>query len=118
MLHRSHRQISRQLMHSYLAQKICIGVQCIDGPLDPKIQTLGDLVNRVIQFLIPLAAVILLFVFIWGGYDYMMSEGSPEKVKSAQAKLTTGIVGLVLLLLSYAFVRLISSIFGLGGGII
>lgn len=88
------------------------------GVLDPKIQTLGDLVNRVIQFLIPLAAVILLVVFIWGGYDYMMSQGSPEKVKSAQAKITTGIIGLILLLISFVLVKLISSIFGLGGGII
>jgi len=108
-------------MHSYLAQKICIGGQCIEGPLPTGpggINTLGDLVNRIVQFLIPLAAVILLLVFIWGGYDYMVSQGSPEKVKGAQAKLTTGIIGLVLLLLSYAIVKLISSIFGLGGGII
>ncbi|OGK15353.1 hypothetical protein A2774_03415 [Candidatus Roizmanbacteria bacterium RIFCSPHIGHO2_01_FULL_39_12c] len=108
-------------MSNYLAQKICIGGQCIDGPLPtgPKgINTIGDLVNRVVQFLIPLAAVILLLVFIWGGYDFMMSQGNPERVKSAQAKLTTGVIGLVLLLLSFAVVRLISSIFGLGGGII
>jgi len=102
----------------YLAQQICIGGKCVTGALDPNIKSIGDLVNRIFQFLIPLAAVILLIVFIWGGYDYMMSQGSPEKVKSAQAKITTGIIGLVLLLLSYVFVRLISQIFGLGGGII
>ncbi len=101
----------------YLAQQICIDKQCVTGALDPNIKNLADLVNRVVQFLIPLAAVILLFVFIWGGYDYIMSQGSPEKVKSAQAKITTGIIGLVLLLLSYAIVRIIGSIFGLGGGI-
>ena len=108
-------------MHKYLAQKVCIGGQCVEGPLPTcpgGINTVGDLVNRIVQFLIPLAAVILLLVFIWGGYDFMMSQGNPEKVKSAQAKLTTGIIGLVLLLMAYALVRLISSIFGLGGGII
>jgi len=107
-------------MYKYLAQKICIGGQCVDGPLPTGpggINTIGDLVNRVVQFLIPLAAIILLLVFIWGGYDFMMSQGSPEKVKSAQAKITTGIIGLILLLLSYAIVKVISSIFGLGGGI-
>ena len=108
-------------MHKYLAQKVCISGQCVEGPLPTGpggINTIGDLVNRIVQFLIPLAAVILLLVFIWGGYDFMMSQGNPEKVKSAQAKLTTGIIGLVLLLMAYALVRLISSIFGLGGGII
>lgn len=108
-------------MLSYLAQKTCIGTQCVQGPLPTGpggINNLADLVNRVVQFLIPLAAAILLIVFIWGGYDYMMSGGAPEKVKSAQAKFTTGIIGLVLLLLSYVIVRTISGIFGLGGGII
>ena len=108
-------------MHKYLAQKVCICGQCVEGPLPTGpggINTIGDLVNRIVQFLIPLAAVILLLVFILGGYDFMMSQGSPEKIKSAQAKLTTGIIGLILLLMAYAIVRLISSIFGLGGGII
>ena len=76
-------------MHNYLAQKICIGTQCVVGALPNsgpgRINTLADLVNRVVQFLIPLGAVILLLVFIWGGYDFMMSQGSPEKIKSAQA---------------------------------
>lgn len=105
-------------MHRYLAQKVCIGGQCVEGILDNKISTVGDLVNRIVQFLIPLAAVILLIVFIMGGYDFMMSQGSPEKIKSAQAKLTTGIIGLILLLLAFVIVRLISQILGLGGGII
>lgn len=109
-------------MHNYLAQKICIAGQCVVGALPTsgpgKINNLGDLVNRVVQFLIPMAAVILLLVFIWGGYDYMTSQGAPDKIKAAQAKFTTGIIGLVLLLLSYIIVRTISSVFGLGGGII
>ena len=108
-------------MPNYLAQKICIGGQCIEGPMPTGpggINTIGDLVNRVVQFLIPLASIILLLVFISGGYDFMMSQGNPEKVKSAQAKLTTGVIGLVLLLLSFIIVRVISQIFGLGGGII
>jgi len=109
-------------MHNYLAQKICIGGQCVTGALPTtgpgKINTLADLVNKIVNFLIPLAAVILLFVFIWGGYDYMMSQGAPDKIKSAQAKFTTGIIGLVLLLLAYVIVRTIGGIFGLAGGII
>ena len=48
----------------------------------------------------------------------MMSQGAPDKIKSAQAKFTTGIIGLVLLLLSYIIVRTLSGVFGLGGGII
>ncbi|OGK19583.1 hypothetical protein A2866_01205 [Candidatus Roizmanbacteria bacterium RIFCSPHIGHO2_01_FULL_39_8] len=106
---------------TYLAQHICIGTQCIDGPLPTGaggINTLSDMVNRIVQFLIPLAAVVLLLVFILAGYNYMTSQGNPEKVKSAQAKLTTGLIGFFLLMLAYVLVKVLSFIFGLGGGII
>ena len=105
-----------------LSQSVNFNGQEIKGPLvganGQPIENLGQLVSRVLTFLLPLAGVILLFVFIWGGYDYMMSQGNPEKVKSAQAKITTGVIGFALLIFSYLLVRLISTIFGLQSGII
>jgi len=71
-----------------------------------------------VKFLIPLAGIILLMVMIWGGYDYMMSRGQPEKIKSAQAKITTGIIGFALLVFSYIIAKLVATIFGLGQGIL
>ena len=65
-----------------------------------------------------MAALMLFFILVWGGYDFLMSHGAAEKVKSAQAKITAGIVGFVLLMLSFLIVKLISYIFNLGGGII
>ncbi len=105
-----------------LSQSVNFNGQEIKGPLvganGQPIENLGQLVSRILTFLLPLAGVILLFVFIWGGYDYMMSQGNPEKVKSAQAKITTGVIGFALLIFSYLLVRLISTIFGLQSGII
>lgn len=102
----------------YLSQNLNIGGQNISGPLDSSLNTVGDVVNRIMQFLIPLAAIILLFVLIWGGYDYMMSQGNPEKLKSAQAKIFTGIIGFILLILAFFIVRVIESIFGISAGIL
>jgi TRAP-type C4-dicarboxylate transport system permease small subunit len=99
-----------------LAQSLNLGNQTIEGPLK-NINTLGDLVSMVLKLVVPLAAVILLFVLIWGGYDYMMSQGNAEKIKSAQGKITTGLIGFILLILSFFIVRLIAAIFGLGSGI-
>lgn len=101
----------------FLTQRIEIGGQPIEGPLQG-INTLGDLINRLLPFMITFAGIILLLVFIWGGYDFITSQGNPEKVKSAQAKITTGIIGFILLIVSYLLVRLIAKIFGLEGGIL
>ena len=100
----------------YLTQQIQINNQSIEGPL--KFNTLGEVISRVVNvFLIPIASVILLLVFIWAGYDLMMSGGNPEKIKSAKAKITSGIIGLVLLITAFLIVRVVELIFGLRSGI-
>ncbi|MEK7523178.1 MAG: hypothetical protein AAB569_06340, partial [Patescibacteria group bacterium] len=68
-------------------------------------------------FIMPMAGIILLFVLISGGYDYMMSQGNADKIKAGQAKITSGIIGFILLIASFLITRLIAAIFGLGGGI-
>ncbi len=104
-------------MFDVYAQSVKIGGQTIEGPLKD-IENIGDLVNIVVSRLVfPAAGLILLIVIILGGYDLMLSRGDPAKIKSAQAKLTTGIVGIILLAVSYLGVRLLSYMFGLGGGI-
>lgn len=102
----------------YLSQKICAGGQCIDGPLSGGINTIGDLINRVMTFFIPLIVIILFFVLIWGGIDFLTSRGNPEKIKSATAKITAGVIGFVLFLLAFLITRVLSNIFGIGQGIL
>lgn len=104
-------------MKKFLVQQIDVGGQSLKGPL-VGINNLSDIVNKVVAFLIPLGGIILLFVMIWGGYDFMMSRGQPEKIKSAQAKITTGIIGFVLLVFAYVITKLLATIFGVGEGIL
>jgi len=100
----------------YLTQRIKINNQEITGPLE--FNTLGEIISRVVNLLlIPIASVILLLVFIWAGYDLMTSEGNPEKIKSAQAKITTGIIGFLLLVLAFFIVRVVELILGIRTGI-
>jgi len=103
-------------MQSVFAQSITIGGSNIQGPLSG-INSLADVINKLLQFLIPFGAIILFFVLVWGGYDYIISRGDPEKIKTARAKFTTGIIGFILLIASYAVVRVLAEVFGLGKGI-
>lgn len=94
----------------------------IDGPLklpgvvgDPK---LSDLIGVILAFIIPLAGIILFLVISWGGIDILFSQGNSEKVQSGQQKITAGVIGFILLVLSFFFTRLIGQMLGLGGGIL
>ncbi len=78
---------------------------------------LSDIVGVFLTYLFPIAGIILFFIIIWGGYDVLMSQGEAEKLEAGRNKLTSGIIGMVLLVLSYLFARLIGYIFGVGGGI-
>ncbi|MCS6956642.1 MAG: hypothetical protein NZM02_02245 [Patescibacteria group bacterium] len=111
------------MIKQVLAQVVNLNGQTIEGPLKiPGVSSseikLGHIISRLLQFIMPLAGVILLFVLIWGGYDYILSQGNQDKIKNAHAKITTGLIGFGILILSYFIVRLISFIFGLQGGII
>jgi len=101
-----------------LAQCVKVNGQRICGPAKQfngaPISTPADLVNQIMPFAYGFSLVILLFVFIWGGFDLMTSRGAPEKIKSARAKLTSGIVGVILLATAFLITQFVSRIFGLG----
>lgn len=105
-------------MKTYLlAQNLDISGIPIQGPL-VGIDSLGGLVNKLMVFIIPFSAIILFFILLWGGVDLMTSQGVPEKIKIGRGKIMAGLIGFILLVSSYLIVRLISVIFGFGGGII
>lgn len=108
------------LLTTLLAQKVSVGGKEIQGQLvlpGGKEPTLANLVSVLLPFLITICSIILFFVFVWGGYDFMMSRGDPGRVKAARAKITAGVIGFVLLILSYFIVNLISYVAGVGGSL-
>ena len=61
----------------------------------------ADIVNELVEYLFVAAGLILLFLLIFGGFELMTSAGDPEKTKKAQAKITSAIVGFLIIFLSY-----------------
>lgn len=102
--------------YTFFAQSLNIGGANIQGPL-VGINNAGDLINVLMTFLVPFAAIILFFVLLWGGYDFLSSAGNEDKINTAKAKITAGLIGFFLLVSSYLIVSLIAQIFGLGGGL-
>lgn len=104
-------------MKYLIAQKIIINKQEIEGPLKD-IKTLADLINIIVRFVYPFAGILLFIYLAWGGYNYLLSGGNPEKVKTGQGKITSAFIGFVLLFLTYVLVQIIVRVFGLQNGII
>lgn len=99
------------------AQEINVNGMKLKGPL-VGFDSIASIINNVVPFIMSLAGIILFFVLMWGGFDYVSSQGAPEKLKTANAKITAGVIGFVILVLSFLLTRILSYIFGIGEGII
>lgn len=106
-----------------LAQCIKIGVSQICGPFPTPgcigvgcgtnaFATPGDVISRVMEYAFPFAGIILLFVVILSGYQLIVSGGESAKLQSAGKRITYGLLGFGLLIVSYVIVKTLSYILG------
>ncbi len=60
-----------------------------------------DYVKYIFNFAIWVSGLIALVVLIYGGFRYLTSAGSPEKVKDAKEQIAAALLGLLILFGSY-----------------
>jgi hypothetical protein len=76
--------------------------------------TIGTIVTAILRYLFPIAGLIFLIIIIIAGFKFMTSAGDPKAAQSAKSTLTTGIIGFVIIFISYWLVQLLAIILGLG----
>lgn len=64
--------------------------------------SLPEFFNTIANILVLLSGVILLFVLILGGYQYIASAGNPEMEEKAKHTLTWAILGIIIVAISFA----------------
>ncbi|MFH1286265.1 MAG: pilin [Candidatus Magasanikbacteria bacterium] len=73
--------------------------------------SLPQLIGRALSFLTGIIGAVALAVFVYGGFLWMLSMGSPERIKKAQALLLWGGLGTMVIVASYAIVTFLFDIF-------
>lgn len=64
---------------------------------------------RYIYFaIIGLSGLIALIVLVWAGFNYLISTGIPEKIKTAREQIAAAILGLIILFCSWLIVNTIN----------
>ena len=74
---------------------------------------LGLVLPKFIGLLFVFGVVVFFFVFLIGALSWIISGGDKAKVESAKARITSALVGLVLMLSTFVIVKLIESFFGI-----
>jgi hypothetical protein len=80
-----------------------------------RFQTGSALLSGVLSFLISGIGLFAVGAIIIGGFMYMTSAGSEERIKLARSILTYAIIGLIVALLAYIIVNTVIRIVGGGG---
>lgn len=73
-----------------------------------------DLISTALKFVFPAAGILLLFYLVLGGFSLMTSGGDPKAMQSAKAKITSALVGFVIVFAAYWIVQIVGIILGLG----
>ncbi|KXK12019.1 MAG: hypothetical protein UZ22_OP11002000135 [Microgenomates bacterium OLB23] len=92
----------------------------VEGPLRPELVQagIGGIITMLLSFLYAVAIVLLFFIFIWGGYDILTSQGSEEQFSAGAKKISSGVIGFILLILALFVTRIVAFVFGLDTSLI
>jgi hypothetical protein len=72
----------------------------------------GGMMNGIISFVMVIAAVLVFFYLIWGGIEWITSGGDKGKTESARNKITSAVIGLIVIAASYAVLTLALNFLG------
>lgn len=71
-----------------------------------------NILSRTIGVMTIVAGIWFIFQFIIGGYSYMTAGNDSQKMGQATQKITSALIGLVVIVAAYAIISLLGSLLG------
>lgn len=68
--------------------------------------------SNFITLIYSIAAIVLLFMIIWGAFEWLTSGGDKEKVASAQRRIISAIIGIILFAAAFAIISVLGAFTG------
>lgn len=85
----------------------------INQPEYVKITDIGKLISAIISLVFIVAALIFFFMLITGGIQWMTSGGDKAATESARGRITSALIGLVIVFAAWAIMMLIQTFLGI-----
>jgi predicted small integral membrane protein len=79
-------------------------------------QFANRIIAYAIQMILVIGAVGFSFMLLLGGISYITSSGDKQAVQDARRKITYAFVGLAILFSTFAFIKIVNTIFGVDIG--
>lgn len=75
---------------------------------------LEQIFASIIGAAIPFAAIVLLVMILYGGFQLITSGDNPDKIQGAKNTITYAIAGVVLIAIAYLILSIIAEVTGVG----
>jgi len=72
----------------------------------------ANIISRIIGIMTIIAGIWFIFQFIIGAYSYMTAGGDQQKMTNATKKITSALIGLVVIVTAYAVISLLGELLG------
>lgn len=73
---------------------------------------LGIFFSNLITLFYIIATLVLIFMIIWGAFDWITSEGDKDKVGGARNKIVNAIIGIILFAAAFGIIRVFGQFTG------
>jgi hypothetical protein len=73
---------------------------------------ISTFLSNFVVLIFSISAVVLLFMVLWGAFDWIMSEGDKEKLANAQKKLINAFIGIIILSIAFAVISVLGTFTG------
>lgn len=100
----SQRILGFPTWYKYLNPRFEGGECKIDAPFP---ESIGKILLAVFEILLRLAGVLAIIFTIWGGFQYILSQGEPERSSQARSSIINALIGLAIAISAVAIVNLV-----------
>lgn len=80
--------------------------------IDESAGLLAKTISNIIGFMTIIAGIWFIFQFISGAYGYLSASGDQQKMTSATKKITSALIGLIVIVAAYAVISLLGELLG------
>jgi hypothetical protein len=73
----------------------------------------GEIITRFLPYIFVVAGLILLLYLVFGGLSLLTSGGDPKAVQVAKGRITTALIGFIIVFVAYWIVQALGIILGI-----
>ena len=111
------KNMKKLILYSFLLVLIIIGfgfkeVLAVEIKNPLTVETVTELIDKIINFVWYLAIVAAPIMFLIGGFTFLTSAGSPDKVKRGRDIMVYAAIGLAIVLLCKGLIELVKDVLG------